>query len=228
MTMKPNGDLIVYKNRGRPTKEESRVMKCSEELKREVLALKKQMAMDGDKEVLVALAVASDKMIRHVMMFPEVFFMDVTANTNRQKRDLFVMVVKDASGEAYPANLTIIPSGQMWVFMKIYQTFFLELYGEVTISRNRLALTDDDKSEHGPLDNLIATSDHWNKSHHMLCIFHSIVKAFHEQVHPLLPAQTRDKKRKLTKRGRVYCESFFCATANLLTHVRNDRSVFDQ
>ena len=37
--------------------------------------------------------VLTDDMNRHVAMFPEVMFLDVTANTNRQKRDFFLMVV---------------------------------------------------------------------------------------------------------------------------------------
>ena len=119
--MKPNGDLMVCKNKGRPNKEESRVMKCSDELKKEIQKLKDEMSFASGTEILIALSIASDSMVRHVNMFPEVFFMDVTANTNRQKRDLFVMVVKDASGEAYPANLTVIPSGQSWVFMKLLE-----------------------------------------------------------------------------------------------------------
>lgn len=196
----------MYKNKGRPNKEQKRIMNCSDDLRRELENLKREMAISDGAEVLIALSIASDKMIRHVNMFPEVFFMDVTANTNKQKRDLFVMVVKDASGECYPANLTVIPSGQLWVFLKIYQTFFLELYGSEVIGRNRLALTDDDPSEFGPLDTLIATSDVWSRSRHMLCIFHALVKAFHEQIFPLLP-KTSGQSRKLTKKGRVYCKS---------------------
>ena len=50
-----------------------------------------------------------------VRMFPEVIFMDVISNTNRQKRDLFLLVViKDASGETIISNVTfrrILPTG---------------------------------------------------------------------------------------------------------------------
>ena len=40
-------------------------------------------------------------MNRHVNMFPEVFYLDVKPNTNKQKRDIFLIVVKDANGKAY-------------------------------------------------------------------------------------------------------------------------------
>ena len=70
--------------------------------------------------------------------------MDVTSKTNRQNRDLFLMVVKDASGETFVGNVTLIPSQQRWVFHMIYRDFFTALYGKVTVSRFRLLLTDDD------------------------------------------------------------------------------------
>ena len=46
-----------------------------------------------------SLSIANDDMQRVVRMFPEVFYMDVISNTIRQKGDLFVLVVKDVSGE---------------------------------------------------------------------------------------------------------------------------------
>ena len=67
-------------------------------------------------EILLALSIAINEMICHVAMFLEVMYMDVTANTNRQKCDLFVMVVKDASSETFVGNLMVIPSGKLWVY----------------------------------------------------------------------------------------------------------------
>jgi hypothetical protein len=52
--------------------------------------LKKELHYKDGTEIVLAFSFATDEMIRHVHMFPEVFFMDVTANTNRQKRDLLL------------------------------------------------------------------------------------------------------------------------------------------
>ena len=88
------------------------------------------MSYKDDTQILLALSVASDEMMCTVHMFLEVIFMDVTSGTNKQKRDLFLMVVKDGNGETYVGNVTVIPSQQRWVFMKIYNTFFpLSLWG---------------------------------------------------------------------------------------------------
>ena len=139
-------------------------------------------------------------------MFPEVFFMDVTANTNRQKRELFILIVKDASGKTFIGNATVIPSGKKWVFQKIYQTFFLNLYGPVTIGRNRLVITDDDRSEYGPLKNCVATLECYAKSKHMLCVFHAVAMGFYEKIRPKLPHKRskRKKSRELTEDGNLF------------------------
>lgn len=205
LTMKPDDSLVVYKNKGRPDKETSQILKCPTRLREELRKLKNEMSFKEGTEILLALSIASDEMIRHVNMFPEVFYMDVTANTNKQKRDVFLMVVKDACGETFVGNVTVIPSSQMWVFLKIYEIFFYELYGAEAISRLRLALTDEDRSEYGSFDNLVATHKCYKHAINMLCTFHAVVKPFHEQVVPLLPATKKGRKRKLTDVGRLYC-----------------------
>ena len=196
----------MYKNKGRPTKEEKIVMTCTEAMQEELCKIKTEMGYPDSTEVLIACSIASDQMLCHVHMFPEVFFMDVTARTNRQKLGLFLLVVRDASRQCYCGNATFIPSGQSWIFLKIYETFFELLFGKVTISRNRLCLTDEDRSEFGPLERMIAIENHWALSKHMLCVFHALVKAFHELVYPHLPATTSGGKRCLTTRGKNYCE----------------------
>ena len=126
--------------------------------------------------------------------------------------------MRDAHGNCFVGNLTVIPSGQGWVFMKIYKIFFFHLYGSVTISRNRLAITDEDKSEFGPFECLIASDAMFKFSAHMLCIFHALIQQFHKSIHPLLSARTVGGKQQLTRRGRNYCERHCFARQLLLAH----------
>jgi hypothetical protein len=74
------------------------------------------------------------------------------------------MAVRSASGDTLPGNLTIIPSGQKWVFHSIYKYAFPLLYSVQVCSRNRLVLTDEDPSEYSPMENLIITENHFKKS----------------------------------------------------------------
>ena len=129
LTIYPKGELDLYKNKGqrvnfktkgRPTQEERKVLDCSKKMRVELSKLKHEMCFKDGTKMLIAFFISSNQMLCHVHMFPETWFMDVTANLNKLKHDVFVMVVCDACGKCYVGNFTVIPSGQAWVFMKIY------------------------------------------------------------------------------------------------------------
>ena len=118
------------------------------------------------------------------------------------KTQLFLMVVKDGNGETYIGNVTIIQSQKQWVFIKIYQTVFLYIYGQGTVSRFQLAVTDDDVSAHGPFDYLIKTTHCYSNCTHILCVFHGLIMMFHTDIYPLLPH--KKGTYVLTKKGELY------------------------
>ena len=130
LVMSKDGDLIVYKNKGRPTKAQTESIKMNGNLRHELAKLKKKMKYKDGTEILLALSIASDEMIRAFHMFPEVAYLDVTSNTNKEGRDLFLMVGKEADGSTFIANATIIPSQQRWVFKK-YIISFLSFMGRL-------------------------------------------------------------------------------------------------
>ena len=112
-------------------------------------------------------------------MFPEVQFIDA-ANLNKQNRELLFSVVKEATGQCFIVNATVMPCGRRWMFQKIYQTFFLYLYGKVAIERVELVLTDNDDANHGALRDVTILEPCWEGARHMLCVFHALVMAFHK------------------------------------------------
>ena len=68
-----------------------------------------------------------------------------------------------------------MPCGQRWIFLKIYQTFFVYLYGSVAISRIELVLTDNDASSHGAISDAEILEPCWKGVRIMLCVFHGLV-----------------------------------------------------
>jgi len=78
--------LNNYINRGRPTK--AKKLQTSAETKRDLIKLKKEAKYNDGTELLLAISITTDDMNCHVNMFPEVFYLDVTANTTKQKGSL--------------------------------------------------------------------------------------------------------------------------------------------
>ena len=87
MSVDKDLNLNIYTNRGRPTK--AKTLQTSAETKRDLTKLKKEMKYNDETELLLAISITTDDMNRHVNMFPEVFYLDVTANTNKQKGTFF-------------------------------------------------------------------------------------------------------------------------------------------
>ena len=185
--MDKNDNLFAVNGRGRPSKERTEELRIHGELKKDLASLRRELNMKDGASILLSLSIATDEMQRHVHMFPEVMFLDVIANTNRQKRDLFLMVVKDASGETFIGNASVLPCGQKWIFTKLYRYFFLHLYGYATLDRLRLALTDDDSQSHGAFDGSTQVLACYSNAKSMLCVFHSIVMKYHDSVYGKLP-----------------------------------------
>ena len=211
--MDKNDNLFAIKGRGCPSKEQTEQLVLHGELKNEIKTIRKDMSMQNGKEILLSITIADDGMQRHVHMFPEVMFMDVIANTNRQKRDLFLMIVKDASGECFIGNATLLPCGQLWVFTKLYRYFFYQLYGPNTLSRLRIALTDDDSACHGAFDAAAKVMTCYANAKHMLCVFHAIVMKYHDTVYGKLPKM--NGTRELTAKAALYGASFMFYIASI-------------
>lgn len=163
----PATGLIVERTRGRPSNaekqaklaKEKEVLECNNETRKEIEDLRTELGFSRQSKIVLMLSIASDEMIRLVMMYPEVFFMDVTGGVNRQKRDFFLIAIKDAMGKAFTANITTIPSGRSWVYTSIYRFVLPWLYGKETIERNRLALTDEDICEYQTFEACIESDD---------------------------------------------------------------------
>ena len=68
--------------------EESKMIKTDGNLKTLLRKVRNDLKLGDSSCVLLALSVATDNMIRAMHMFPEVQFIDVAANMNKQKRDM--------------------------------------------------------------------------------------------------------------------------------------------
>lgn len=110
LVMNKNDNLFVYKNKGRPTTEYVESIKMNGDLRKELAKLEHTMKYKYGTEILLALYMSSDEIMQAVCMFPEVGYMDVTSNTNKEGCDLHLLVAKDANVETYMGCATMIPS----------------------------------------------------------------------------------------------------------------------
>ncbi len=97
------------------------------------------------------------------------------------------MIVKDNNRETHVGNISVLPFEKKWVFNEMFKHVFVELYGEHTIRKNFLMLTDKDSAAYEPIMNSIATRFEYQQSKHMLSMFHDIAQKFKEKIYLQLP-----------------------------------------
>jgi hypothetical protein len=101
--------MLHRNSRGRPSAEDIKI-RCTQDVIEKTKQLREEMSFDKDKKLVLLLSFSTDEMIREVQKNPEVWFMDVTGRANKQKRDLFVMVVRKPDTKCAIGNVTLIPS----------------------------------------------------------------------------------------------------------------------
>ena len=80
-----NGGLYAC-SKGRPTKALVKMrLECPEHIEEELLGLRKDFLLNDNCKMLFLVSMATNDMIRLVSMYPEVWFMDTTAGTNRHR-----------------------------------------------------------------------------------------------------------------------------------------------
>jgi hypothetical protein len=221
--------MLHHNPSGRPTKDcisgatKLQYDKCLHEKIQEL-----RIGHGTSTKMVLLLSFSTDNMIREMQKYPEVFFMDVTGRANKQKRSLFVLVGRKPNGNTFIANVTLVPSGkdhsyyfimrvqwmynhyilsigQAWVYRLVSRYIWPVHFGSVTISRNRLGLTDEERAEYETFERNIALDPNYRNSKLMLCAFHAIWMPFRQTVRPTLP---KSSGGNLSKIGREYGECF--------------------
>jgi hypothetical protein len=197
-----NGGLLAKRGKGRPRAPLSTVgveqksaadevtlpvpsSYCSEQSNLEVSAMRKGMTLSENQKLLLMVCWVTDVELRLVQMYPEVFFMDVTAETNNEGRGLFLVAGKDGNNSGFTAARIFLPSEQMWVFQWIFDYALPTLFSPSVIQANHLCVTDGDKQVYHPLNQLQLRKEIW-RGNHQLCEFHLLVIAWRKKVLPFV------------------------------------------
>jgi hypothetical protein len=86
-----------------------------------------------------------------------------------------------------------ITTGQSWVFRLTIRIIFPKHFGDITVQRNRLGLTDADPCEYITFERTIVLDRNFKLSNLMLCIFHAIWQPFKDNIRRKLPMSSNNK-----------------------------------
>ena len=98
LVMTKDSDLMVYKNKGRPTKAETESIEVNGDLRKELGMLKRKMKYKDGTDILLAVSIASDEMIRAFHIFPEVAYLTSRLSLMRKDEICFSWLEKTLTG----------------------------------------------------------------------------------------------------------------------------------
>jgi hypothetical protein len=196
-----NSGLVVTTNKGRPKGATSKLTRTEKMLEDTAMlrkfsgdAIRKELQLTDSQSILLAVAWISDEERRLVSMFPEVLFMDVTSQTNNEKRGLFMVAGKDSHGRGFTATRIFLPSEQKWVFRWIFSHALPFLFSQSVLKRNCVVITDGDSNMYEALNEQTYQGGLWQGTHHFLCQWHLLNCGWNKEVKPHIP--TKDDKLK--------------------------------
>jgi hypothetical protein len=108
------------------------------------------MKLDDSEAMLLFVAWGSDEDLRYITMFPQVFSIDTTYGTNREKRPLLVFAGTNNNRKNFTALRAFLPSECEWVFLYIFEIAIPSLIGEATVEHINQINTDGDRQIYNP------------------------------------------------------------------------------
>ena len=141
-------------------------------------------------------------------MFPEVWYANITNQSNNEKRQLIVLAGKNGMNQGFTGLRAFLPSEQYWVFEWFWNVCLIQLLTTALIRRNRVIITDGDPNLYEPLR--LAQSKEispWYNSDHKLCQFHLLAQPW--QLHIVSLAKKNSRKIKILENIYKWCSSWF-------------------
>jgi hypothetical protein len=126
--------------------------------------------VEDNQKILLAAAWISDDERCMVSKFPQVLGVDVTEQTNKEKRPLIILAGLKGDNTTFTAARALLPSGQRWVFKWFFEVALPTLLPWKTRLQNTVMFTDGDELEYSAFTN--AMEDHFPNSCHHLCLWH--------------------------------------------------------
>lgn len=110
------------------------------------------------KKTLVLFAWVTDEELRLARMFGQVMTFDCTAQTNKQKRDLFTATMKDGNNKLNTCMRAFLGNQKLYTFHLLFQHMSLSLWGVDICNRVTFICTDGDRDEIVAAKSAIAVS----------------------------------------------------------------------
>ena len=184
-------EITIRNPKGRPRKDDS--------IANFIQSIRKGLRVNEDSDVLLAIAWISGEEKELIRRFPEIISADVTEQTNKEKRPLYLFCGLDGNNHLFPAFHCLMPNSSSEIYQWVYESAFLELVGKETVLRNQAFFTDGESAMYESLEVLKGTSSPWISTSLFRCVYHIFFQVWNKTI----GGKEKDTKEK-TVMGKVY------------------------
>ena len=124
--------------------------------------------------MMVALAWVMETDRRYFGLYPEIIMIDVTENTNNEKRPMLLVVGRDADGSTFVVMRVYLPHQRRWIFKWIFDFCFRKLLGKSNCANVQLVVTDGDRNIIDTLKELMTERSVLPNASYKRCMFHLV------------------------------------------------------
>ena len=150
-----------------------------------------------EQKMMVAIAYSSPFQIQQAKLFPSVFHIDVTADTNKEDRPLCTITAKDLHAKFFTVVQYFLPNKKAWSFKWFFQSAVPFLVTEETLENCVYVITDGDQRMIQQLEDCIREYMPWAKRGR--CSWHIIDRGWATHVKFPLDGNSRIKREKAPK-----------------------------
>jgi len=143
---------------------------------------RKNLDVLNDETLLMGLSWTLPKEKLCLNMFPEVIFVDVIVDVNKDKRPLLTVTGKDANAKMFKFLRAFLPNKKQWAFWWIFSNVFPRSFPPSILGRVGLIISDGCVQENSQIDNAISLC--FLNATQIRCGFHTITMGWKNRVLP--------------------------------------------
>ena len=156
---------------------------------------RKARKLSNDQEMMVALAYSSPFQIKQAKLFPTVFHIDCTADTNKEGRPLLTITAKDSNAKFFTVVQCFLPNEKGWSFKWFFQNAVPVLISLDTLMDCKYVVTDGDQQLIQQLEDSIQNYMPWARRGR--CSWHIIDRGWANHVNLPLGGYSKKKGGKI-------------------------------
>ena len=154
-----NSSLLVSEIKGNSTSEAHEIMQDfslpqneNEDLQSFAQQYRSALGLKNQQHLMIAVAWVLKEEIQYFKMFPDVLQIDVTEDTDKERRPLLVVTIRTTTNRTIPVLHAFLPNQKAWSFRWVFSVVMPRLFGEDVLKNVKFILTDGDRQETSQVD----------------------------------------------------------------------------